>query len=55
MSMFGRGPSPPSGAVNQERMEMAIQEWVLIPSQMTASDESFRLDMVTDIFNRLVS
>jgi len=34
MSMFGRGPSPPSGAVNQERMEMAIQEWVLIPSQI---------------------
>ncbi|KAI0271534.1 Tim10/DDP family zinc finger-domain-containing protein [Gloeopeniophorella convolvens] len=39
MSMFGRGPSAPTGPVNSERMEMAIQE----------------LDMVTDIFNRLVS
>ncbi|KAH9982236.1 Tim10/DDP family zinc finger-domain-containing protein [Lactifluus volemus] len=39
MSMFGRSSNAPSGAVNSERMEMAIQE----------------LDMVTDIFNRLVS
>lgn len=39
MSMFGRGSSAPSGAVNPERMEMAMQE----------------LDMFTDIFNRLVS
>ncbi|KAI0286784.1 Tim10/DDP family zinc finger-domain-containing protein [Russula aff. rugulosa BPL654] len=39
MSMFGRGSSAPSGAVNPERVEMAIQE----------------LDMFTDIFNRLVS
>ncbi|TFY72624.1 hypothetical protein EVG20_g366 [Dentipellis fragilis] len=39
MSMFGRGSSAPSGAVNNERIEMAVQE----------------LDMVTDVFNRLVS
>ena len=31
MSMFGRGSSAPSGAVNPERVEMAIQEYVLIP------------------------
>lgn len=37
--MFGRSPNTPTGAVNPERVEMAIQE----------------LDMVTDIFNRLVS
>ena len=30
MSMFGRGTSAPSGAVNAERMEMAIQECVFI-------------------------
>ncbi|KAI0042670.1 hypothetical protein FA95DRAFT_1564092 [Auriscalpium vulgare] len=39
MSMFGRGSAAPSGNVNPERIEMAIQE----------------LDMVTDIFNRIVS
>ncbi|KAH9005995.1 Tim10/DDP family zinc finger-domain-containing protein [Lactarius hatsudake] len=39
MSMFGRSPNAPTGSVNPERVEMAIQE----------------LDMVTDIFNRLVS
>jgi mitochondrial import inner membrane translocase subunit TIM10 len=31
MSMFGRGSSAPSGAVNTERVEMAIQECVLMP------------------------
>ncbi|KAI0067867.1 hypothetical protein BV25DRAFT_878773 [Artomyces pyxidatus] len=41
MSMFGIGgsSSPSSGNINSERMEMAMQE----------------LDMVTDIFNRIVS
>jgi hypothetical protein len=28
MSMFGRSSNAPSGAVNSERMEMAIQEYV---------------------------
>jgi hypothetical protein len=41
MSMFGRGSSAPSGAVNPERMEMAIQECVLISfTTRTASDPS---------------
>lgn len=31
MSMFGRGSTAPSGAVNPERVEMAIQECVFIP------------------------
>jgi hypothetical protein len=35
MSMFGRGSSAPSGAVNSERMEMAIQECVV---RFTLSD-----------------
>ncbi|KAI0639181.1 Tim10/DDP family zinc finger-domain-containing protein [Trametes polyzona] len=39
MSFLGRGSAPSSGAINQERVEMATQE----------------LDMITDIFNRLVS
>ena len=56
MSMFGRGSSAPSGAVNSERMEAAIQEYVLFSFTMsTASNPPLRLDMVTDIFNRLVS
>ncbi len=56
MSMFGRGSSAPSGAVNSERVEMAIQECVLIPfSTFTTLTRLLRLDMVTDIFNRLVS
>jgi hypothetical protein len=56
MSMFGRGSSAPSGAVNSERMEAAIQECAIIPFiTFTASNPPARLDMVTDIFNRLVS
>jgi hypothetical protein len=55
MSMFGRGSSAPSGAVNSERMEAAIQEYVPFFIMSTASDPPLRLDMVTDIFNRLVS
>lgn len=39
MSLFGRGAQTPSGAVNQERIEMAINE----------------IDMVSDVFNRIVS
>ncbi|TFY78954.1 hypothetical protein EWM64_g5057 [Hericium alpestre] len=39
MSFLGRGSSGASGGVNQERMEMAVQE----------------LDMVTDVFNRIVN
>ncbi|EJF66501.1 Tim10/DDP family zinc finger-domain-containing protein [Dichomitus squalens] len=39
MSFLGRGSTPSSGGINQERVEMATQE----------------LDMITDIFNRLVS
>ncbi|KAH9947651.1 Tim10/DDP family zinc finger-domain-containing protein [Amylocystis lapponica] len=40
MSFLGRsGGSPASGSVNPERVEMAMQE----------------LDMITDVFNRLVS
>ncbi|TFY69054.1 hypothetical protein EVJ58_g639 [Rhodofomes roseus] len=38
MSFLGRS-GPPSGSVNPERVEMAMQE----------------LDMITDVFNRLVS
>ncbi|KAJ3480261.1 hypothetical protein NLI96_g8470 [Meripilus lineatus] len=38
MSFLGRS-SQPTGAVNQERVEMAMQE----------------LDMITDVFNKLVS
>jgi len=38
MSFLGGG-SKPTGAVNSDRMEMAVQE----------------LDMITDVFNRLVS
>ena len=57
MSMFGRGPAAPSGAVNPERMEMAIQECVFISLHVVChlSFRLVRLDMVTDIFNRLVS
>ncbi|KAH8100540.1 Tim10/DDP family zinc finger-domain-containing protein [Cristinia sonorae] len=39
MSFLGRGPSAPSGGINHERVEMAVSE----------------LDMITDIFNKLVS
>ncbi|KAF9229646.1 hypothetical protein BS17DRAFT_670354, partial [Gyrodon lividus] len=39
MSLFGRGSSTPSGGVNNERIEMAINE----------------IDMVSDVFNRIVS
>ncbi|KAI8995335.1 Tim10/DDP family zinc finger-domain-containing protein [Trametes punicea] len=39
MSFLGRGSTPNAGAINQERVDMATQE----------------LDMITDIFNRLVS
>ncbi|TCD70053.1 protein transporter tim10 [Steccherinum ochraceum] len=39
MSFLGRGSSTPAGGVNHERVDMAVQE----------------LDMITDIFNKLVS
>ncbi|KAI0651629.1 Tim10/DDP family zinc finger-domain-containing protein [Trametes meyenii] len=39
MSFLGRGSAPSAGGINQERVDMATQE----------------LDMITDIFNRLVS
>ncbi|KAI9572674.1 Tim10/DDP family zinc finger-domain-containing protein [Boletus coccyginus] len=39
MSMFGRTPAAPSGSVNHERIEMAINE----------------IDMVSDVFNRIVA
>ncbi|KAI0374396.1 hypothetical protein BV20DRAFT_919873, partial [Pilatotrama ljubarskyi] len=39
MSFLGRGSAPAAGGINQERVDMATQE----------------LDMITDIFNRLVS
>jgi mitochondrial import inner membrane translocase subunit TIM10 len=56
MSMFGRGSGTPSGAVNPERVEMAMQECVLIPSRpVLLLTQILRLDMVTDVFNRLVS
>ena len=56
MSVFGRGSNVPAGAVNSERMEMAIQECVIISLTLsTAYVQPTRLDMVTDIFNRLVS
>jgi len=57
MSMFGRSPSAPAGAVNPERMEMAIQECgaLLFHGHGELTRKLARLDMVTDIFNRLVS
>ena len=58
MSMFGRSPTAPSGAVNPERMEMAIQESVFISLHIYSLPpliRLLRLDMVTDIFNRIVS
>ncbi|KAI0735407.1 Tim10/DDP family zinc finger-domain-containing protein [Earliella scabrosa] len=39
MSFLGRGAGPSAGGINQERVDMATSE----------------LDMITDIFNRLVS
>ncbi|RPD63171.1 hypothetical protein L226DRAFT_607024 [Lentinus tigrinus ALCF2SS1-7] len=39
MSFLGRGSAPTPGGINQDRVDMATQE----------------LDMITDIFNRLVS
>nr|VWO96626.1 Mitochondrial import inner membrane translocase subunit TIM10 [Ganoderma boninense] len=39
MSFLGRNSTPGAGGINQERVDMATQE----------------LDMITDIFNRLVS
>ncbi|OCH96585.1 hypothetical protein OBBRIDRAFT_697058, partial [Obba rivulosa] len=39
MSFLGRSGSSSSNGINQERVDMAIQE----------------LDMITDVFNRLVS
>ncbi|CCM02192.1 uncharacterized protein FIBRA_04272 [Fibroporia radiculosa] len=39
MSFLGRSGSAPSSGVNPERVEVAVQE----------------LDMITDVFNRLVS
>jgi hypothetical protein len=39
MSMFGRGSSAPSGAVNPERVEVAIQEYVLIPFTTSAASD----------------
>lgn len=56
--MFGRGSTAPSGAVNPERVEMAIQEYVPIPipsQPVLPLTRLLRLDMFTDIFNRLVS
>ncbi len=51
MSMFGRGSSAPSGAVNPERVEMAIQECVLIPfTTCTASDPTAQVRHVHRYF-----
>ncbi|KAG1715788.1 hypothetical protein ID866_1364 [Astraeus odoratus] len=39
MSFLGRGKSTPGGAINHDRIEMAINE----------------IEMVSDVFNRIVS
>lgn len=54
MSMFGRTPAAPSGGVNNERIEMAINEYVLSLRRCRLLTLS-RIDMVSDVFNRIVA
>lgn len=62
MSFLGLGGSggsgQSSGPVNAERMEMAMTECVDLPFHPYRSTDhsvSLRLDMVTDLFNKLVA
>lgn len=57
MSFLGRGSAPPTGGINPERIEIATAEYVLrfSTSRLVLTFPSFRLDMITDVFNRLVS
>lgn len=55
MSFFGKGATP-SGQVNPERMEMALQECVLELYVIHGeADFTRRLDMITDVFNKIVT
>jgi hypothetical protein len=52
--MFGRTPTVPSGGVNHERIEMAINEYVPCTRRCRLLTLS-RIDMVSDVFNRIVA
>ncbi|KAG8220081.1 putative import inner membrane translocase [Butyriboletus roseoflavus] len=54
MSMFGRTPAATSGGVNHERIEMAINELVHRSCRCRLLTLS-RIDMVSDVFNRIVA
>lgn len=59
MSFLGRGSAPPPGGINPERIEIATAEYVRLQqhgaSLFTDIRTLLRLDMITDVFNRLVS
>lgn len=56
MSFLGRGAQSPAGGINQERIEMAINECdTLLHSSCPFTNRSSRIDMVSDVFNRIVS
>jgi hypothetical protein len=57
MSFLGGRGAAPSGGVNADRMEMAVQESVQFMHSFPyiLIDVPSRLDMITDVFNRLVS
>lgn len=55
MSLFGRGSTTNNAAINPQAVEMAITEY-FIPLYSHHFHSSFiRLEMVTDVFNRIVS
>ena len=59
MSFLRGGSQPaPTGSVNPERIELATAEYASLLSWIVghaADGYNHRLDMITDVFNRLVS
>jgi len=54
MSFLGRGGNVPAGGVNPEKIDMAITECVLFILTHFSYLTRYRLDTVTDFFNRMV-
>lgn len=53
----GSGGQGSSGTINSAQVEMAVAEFVSLPidTWQNTNFTEYRLDMVTDVFNRLVS
>lgn len=54
MSFLRGGSSAPSSGVNPDKIELAITEYDVLKMYHSSADGVYRLDTVTDFFNRMV-